>query len=180
VSNAFGYDLGEYGQMVVDRIRMGAHAEAISRAVTPGAIVLDLGAGTGICSILACRHGARKVYAIESEEVIEVARRVAADNVADRIEFIREVSTRVQLPERVDVMITDLRGALPMFHGSLHAVADARERLLAPSGTLVPQRDILWAGLVEDAEALGYSEPLAVTSSRSCTRRSGADAARRA
>ena len=97
------YTLTDYGQMIRDGARTGAYARALETRVTPSAVVLDIGAGAGILSLLACRAGARKVYAVEPDDVIQVAREAAAANgYADRIEFIQAASTGIELPERVD------------------------------------------------------------------------------
>ena len=94
------YSISDYGAMISDGVRMDAFVRALRGAVKPGAIVIDIGTGTGIFALLACRFGARRVYAIEPEDAIEVAREIAAANgCADRIEFIQAMSTRVTLPE---------------------------------------------------------------------------------
>ena len=149
------YSLAGYGEMIADEIRTGAYARALERAVRPGSTVLDLGAGSGIMSLLACQYGARKVYAIEPNEMIEVARELARENgFADRIEFIRELSTKAKLPERVDVIVADLRGVLPLFSSHLPSLADARQRFLAEDGVMIPRRDTLWACVVESPQAV--------------------------
>lgn len=140
--------------MMADTVRMAAYEEALRRSVKPGSVVVDIGAGTGIMSLLACRFGARRVYAIEPADVIQVARQIASDNgFSDRIEFIQDISTNVELPEPADVIVSDLRGVLPLFGHHLEAIVDARERLLSPGGTLIPGRDRLWVTLVEMPEA---------------------------
>jgi protein arginine N-methyltransferase 1 len=142
----------EYGEMIADAARMEAYDRALRLAVLPGSVVADLGTGTGIFAILAARYGARKVYAIEAGDAIEVAREIAAANgCADRIEFIKEVSTRVTLPERADLIVSDLRGVLPLFQEHLSSVIDARMRLLKAGGTLIARQDVLHAAVVEAA-----------------------------
>jgi protein arginine N-methyltransferase 1 len=139
--------------MINDRVRMEAYVRALHQAVRPGAVVLDLGAGLGVFALLACRFGARRVYAVEPANALQVARDLAAANGwADRVEFIQELSTRVDLPERADVIISDLRGVLPLFAHHLPAIVDARRRLLAPEGTLIPQCDTLWSAVVQAAD----------------------------
>jgi protein arginine N-methyltransferase 1 len=147
------YSLSGYCSMIADRVRINAYTEALRRAVKPGAVVLDIGTGTGICALLACRLGARRVYAVEPDAVIQVARETASANgYADRVEFIQNVSTQITLPERADVIVSDLRGVLPPFHQHLPSLADARRRHLAPAGLLIPQRDTLHAVVVEAPE----------------------------
>jgi protein arginine N-methyltransferase 1 len=91
------------------------------------------------------------VYAIETDDAIQVAREIAAANgFADRIQFIQDRSTRVALPERADVIISDMRGVLPWLGHNIDSIVDARRRFLAPGGVLIPQRDTLWAAIVED------------------------------
>ena len=153
------YSVSAYGFMIADTARMDAYADALRRAVKPDSVVLDIGAGTGIFSLLACRFGARKVYAIEPADAIRVAREIAAANgYSDRIEFIQKLSTEVTLPELADVIISDMRGLLPFLGRHISSVADARARLLKPGGTLVGQRDDLWAAIVEAEET--YNEYL--------------------
>jgi protein arginine N-methyltransferase 1 len=144
------YSVFNYGQMIADRRRMAAYEQALRQAVRPGCVVLDIGTGTGILALLACKLGARRVYAIEPNDAIALARELAAANgCAGAIAFIQERSTNVVLPEPVDVLVSDLRGILPFYPGNVAAVADARRRFLAPGGILIPRRDELWAAVVE-------------------------------
>lgn len=143
------YSISAHGMMIADKVRTDAYAQALRQAVTPDSVVLDVGTGTGIFAMLACRFGAKRVYAVEPDNSIQVAREIAAANgLADRIVFIQDLSTRVTLPERADVIVSDLRGRLPWFELHIPSVIDARERLLAPGGTLIPLRDTLWAAVV--------------------------------
>ena len=76
----------------------------------------------GIFAFLASQAGARKVYAIEPCEVIAVARELAQINgYLERIEFVENVSSSVTLPERADVIVSDLGGAYsPLWQGIWH------------------------------------------------------------
>jgi protein arginine N-methyltransferase 1 len=147
------YSLAGYGQMVADQIRTEAYARALRQAVHPGSVVIEIGTGPGVFAVLACQLGARRVYAIEPAPVIQVAREIAAANgCADRIEFIEDLSTHVKLPVQADVIVSDLRGVLPLFQSHLPSIVDARRRFLAPGGTLIPKRDEVWVTVAESAE----------------------------
>jgi len=144
------YSISGYGQMIADERRMWAYSTALRRAVSADSIVLDIGAGTGILSLLACQYGARKVYAVEPTSAIALAKEAAcANGFADRMDCMQALSTEIRLPERADVIISDLRGVLPLLQQHLPSIIDARCRLLAPGGNLIPKRDVLWAAVVE-------------------------------
>jgi protein arginine N-methyltransferase 1 len=151
------YSVASYLAMIADQVRMRAYRAALEQAVTPGCVVADIGTGTGIFAILACELGARRVYAIEPDTAIEVARGVASDNgFADRIEFIADRSTSVSVREPADVVVSDVRGILPWYGEAIPTIVDARQRLLADHGKLIPGRDQAWAALAEAENPLGY------------------------
>jgi len=136
--------------MIADGERFKAYREAIGKAVRPGDSVLEIGCGPGVFAFLACKAGARKVYAVDSEEIVHFARELAvANGFADRMEFIQIDSRKLQLPERVNVIISDIRGSLPLFGHAIASIEDARQRLLVPGGCLIPQRDTLKAAVIE-------------------------------
>ena len=69
--------------------RLDRFAKALAATIRPGDTVVDLGAGSGILSILACRAGARRAYAIEDTDAVSIARAlVATTPYRDRIEII--------------------------------------------------------------------------------------------
>ena len=147
------YSLHSYGQMLADTPRMQAYTSALRRAVRAGSVVLDLGCGPGVFALLSCQLGARRVYAVEPNDIIQIGRDAAREQgFSDRIEFIQELSTNVTLPERADVVISDLRGILPWYGQHLPSIVDARSRFLTPKGLLIPCRDRIWAALVEVPE----------------------------
>jgi protein arginine N-methyltransferase 1 len=149
-SNLSDYSLSEYGNMIADKTRMDPYAYALKAAITPDSVVLDIGAATGIHALLACKFGARQVYAIEPSEAIHLAWEVARINgFTERIQLIQGLSTSITLPEPADVIVSDLRGVLPLFGQHIPSIVDARQRHLAAGGQLIPRRDTLWAALVE-------------------------------
>jgi protein arginine N-methyltransferase 1 len=148
------FDLLTHGRILADRVRNEAYANAIRAVVREGDVVLDLGTGTGIHAVLACKAGAAKVYAVESAAIVNLAREVFEENgVADRVEVFESTSERIQVEPRADVMICDLRGVLPYFATALRSILDARTRLLKPNARIVPAIDRIEVALVESPEA---------------------------
>jgi type I protein arginine methyltransferase len=172
------YSVLDYGRMASDGVRMDAYARAIARAIKPGSVVLDLGSGTGIFSLLAVRAGARHVYAVDVNPSVWLIPELAAENgSADRITIHHGSSLEHELPEKVDVIVSDMRGTSPLNGDHASAIRDARTRWLKPGGTLIPARDALFVQAVESYdlaarlesgwqsfERLGFSSKAARTS----------------
>ncbi|MFN4020349.1 MAG: 50S ribosomal protein L11 methyltransferase [Erythrobacter sp.] len=145
---ASGYDIASYGEMIDCEPRMGVYVEALRRAVTPGCTVIDLGAGFGVFAILACKFGAGEVIAIEPDPSIELLMPLAkANGCAERITVVRDLSTRFTPERKADVIVSDCRGTVNLYEHHIATIKDARERLLAPGGTLLPMRDTLKVAL---------------------------------
>lgn len=143
---ASAYDLHDFDRMFADEARTGPYLAAIAAAVRPGDVVVEIGTGTGYFAVACVQAGARHVYAIEVNPAVALGPAVAeANGCANRISFIHGYSTRVELPERGDVLLEDLRGLLPLLWGRIPSLVDARERLLKPGARLITARDELWA-----------------------------------
>nr|BBC15203.1 methyltransferase [Streptomyces sp.]BBI93421.1 methyltransferase [Streptomyces sp.] len=137
-----GYDAGlVHIAMLEDPVRKATFQQAVRETVRDGDVVLDLGTGSGILAITAAQAGARKVYAVEPAGMVHLARRIAERNgVADRIEFIRGWSPQLELPERADVLLTDIVGNESLDMQIWETVQDARRRLMKDAPRLVPGR----------------------------------------
>ena len=148
--------LDEHRHYLADRPRLDAFRRALAAVVRPGDVVLDLASGTGILGFLACEAGASHVYAIDDGPIIALARQFAhANGYADRVTFIREVSTRVTLPQRVDVVVCDQIGNLGIEAGVFEYLLDARARLAKPDARFVPSRLTFMAAPLESEDLRG-------------------------
>ncbi|MGH7459477.1 MAG: 50S ribosomal protein L11 methyltransferase [Longimicrobiales bacterium] len=148
------YTIHAYGEMNADRVRIDAYAAALARTIRPEATVLDLGAGAGLMTLMACKLGAAHVIAVEPNNLITVAREIVkAAGFANRVEFVHDVSTAVTPSRRCDVVVSDLRGVVPQFGQHIPSIVDVRTRWLADGGTLIPQRDIVYASVVESTRS---------------------------
>jgi protein arginine N-methyltransferase 1 len=139
-----GYAILDYGAMIECEPRMPIYEEALRRAVTPGCTVIDLGAAFGVFALLACKFGAGRVIAIEPDPSIELLGPLAqANGFSDRITIIRGLSTDFTPEQKADVVVSDCRGTVSLYEHHIATLADARARLLAPGGVLLPMRDTL-------------------------------------
>ena len=146
--------------MICDRVRTDAFRRAIESAVRPGDIVLDVGAGSGILSLFAARAGAARVYAVERTTVAVLAQELAgANGFAEVVQVIHGDIADVELPERVDVIVSEWLGGFGIDEGMLVPVIVARDRWLKPGGVMIPRSVTAWAGLVHDrtlGETVGF------------------------
>ena len=137
--------------MICNRVRTGAFRRAIDSVVRPGDIVLDVGAGSGILSVFAARAGAARVYAVERTPAAVLAAELAAANgVAEIVRVIHGDVMDIELPERVDVIVSEWLGGFGIDEGMLVPVIVARDRWLKPGGVMIPRLVTAWAALVHD------------------------------
>ncbi|HXA18367.1 MAG TPA: 50S ribosomal protein L11 methyltransferase [Thermoanaerobaculia bacterium] len=128
----------EHFVMMQDTVRVSAYRRAIFRHCRDK-VVVEIGCGSGILSIFAAKAGARRVIAIEESRIADLAAAMfEANGVADRVELRRANSRDVSVDERADVIIHEVLGVDPFGENILRFIEDARERLLAPDGRLIP------------------------------------------
>jgi len=130
-------DLYEHLGYWQDEVKVNAYRAALHEVVSKGDRVLDLGSGTGLLGMLAAQAGADKVWCYDDGPILGLARALAEQHgIADRMEFVNELTTDASLPE-VDVIVCDQIGGLVHDAGVLEYFADA-QRALRAGGTLVP------------------------------------------
>jgi predicted RNA methylase len=129
----------QHRTILADKVRLEAYQKGIHEVVKEGDVVADIGTGSGILTFFALQAGARKVYAIEQNKIIKEAEELAKINgLEKKIVFVRGRSDRVELPEKVDVITSELIGHFGLEENLLHFKINARERFLKPGGRLVP------------------------------------------
>ncbi|MBX3233255.1 MAG: 50S ribosomal protein L11 methyltransferase [Labilithrix sp.] len=132
---------------------MDAYARALSRRVTADSVVVDIGSGTGIAALIAARLGARAVHAIEINPAVHLLRDLAAENgLASKIHVHAASSFDVELSEKADVVVSDLRGAFALHDQHAEIVRDARARFLRPGGVMFPVADEFFVAGFESFE----------------------------
>lgn len=143
--------LSEHRHYLGDDVRFVAYERALRVLCAHGPIVLDLGAGTGLLGLTALRCGARKVYGVESSGLADFTAAIATANgfQADRYEVIAGRSTEIDLPEQVDLVISDQLGAFALEGSPFPSLADAAARHVRAGGRIVPSAIELWLAPVD-------------------------------
>ncbi len=122
------------------RLRIDAYKNAIQEAVKPGMVVLDLGTGTGVMGLFALQAGAKHLYAIDvNSAMIEIASHTFEQNeFSGRYSVLNALSYESNLPEKVDLIISEILGSLGDNEDFVPILADARKRFLKNDGKMLP------------------------------------------
>ncbi len=143
VAEYYIYDDFLYYAMTADERRNHSYKVAINRHV-PGKVVLDIGTGKdAILARFCVAAGAAKVYAIELlEEAYEKAKAtIEGLGLADKIILIHGNSMEVELPEKIDVCVSEIVGPIGGCEGASTIINNAW-RFMKPDGVMIPARSV--------------------------------------
>uniref|UniRef100_A0A182Q3L4 Histone-arginine methyltransferase CARMER n=1 Tax=Anopheles farauti TaxID=69004 RepID=A0A182Q3L4_9DIPT len=137
----YGY-LSQQQNMMQDFVRTSTYQRAIYNNAPDfqNKIVLDVGAGSGILSFFAVQAGAAKVYAVEASNMAQYAQQlVSSNNLADKIIVIAGKIEEIELPEHVDVIISEPMGYMLYNERMLETYLHGK-KWLKPDGKMYPSR----------------------------------------
>jgi len=146
---------GIHEEMLKDSVRTNSYKNSILKNpdLFEGKVVLDVGCGTGILSLFCADAGASKVYAIECSDIILQARQIGIDNnKGNVIEYIQGKLEEIELPEKVDIIVSEWMGYCLFYESMLSTVILAREKFLKPGGLIFPDKANLYLALIEDGD----------------------------
>lgn len=125
--------------LLSDRNRLDALAEAIDMTVEEGDVVADLGSGAGVLSYLAAEK-ASKVYAVEVDrEVYQKGREILVRaGLEDVVEPLCRDARNVELPEPVDVVLCEMLDTGLIAELQVPVMNYAVDELLGTEGVVVP------------------------------------------
>lgn len=137
----YGY-LSQQQNMMQDFVRTSTYQKAIHSNYSDfnGKVVLDVGAGSGILSFFAAQAGAAKVYAVEASNMAQYAKMlVDSNNLSDRIEVIAGKIEEIELPQKVDIIVSEPMGYMLYNERMLETYLHAK-KWLKPGGKMFPSR----------------------------------------
>jgi len=147
----YGY-LYHQKDMLEDQNRMTAYSDAVR--LNPdsfkGKVVLDVGTGSGVLAMWAAQAGAKKVYAVEATHMAVQARKiVAANGLSDVVEVIQGSMEEVELPEKVDVIISEWMGYFLLRESMFDSVLHARDKWMKPGGAMFPSHAKMYLSCIK-------------------------------
>jgi type I protein arginine methyltransferase len=129
--------LGSQQNMIQDTVRTELYRNSIMKNPSnyKDKIVLDVGCGSGILSMFAAQAGAKRVYAVEASNMADYAKRLVAHNKLDKIVcVIHSTIEDLELPEKVDTIISEPLGTFLLNERMLETFVIARNKFLKPEG----------------------------------------------
>ncbi|UXI16569.1 hypothetical protein NH340_JMT02512 [Sarcoptes scabiei] len=155
----YGY-LSQQQNMMQDFVRTSTYQRAIlsNGDDFKDKVILDVGAGSGILSFFAIQAGARKVFAVEASSMAKHAEQLVASNkLSDKILVIPGKIEEINLPEKVDIIISEPMGYMLFNERMLETYLHAK-KWLKPSGKMFPTQADLHIAPFSDAQL--YTEQL--------------------
>ena len=134
------YDAAAYEFMLADHRRNELYSAAIGRHVADRT-VLDIGTGAdAVWAVASAKAGARRVYSIEvlPEAADQARAAIERAGLAEKVTVIEGMSTEVELPERVDVCVSEIIGTLGGSEGAGAVLRDAWRRHVVDGGRNIP------------------------------------------
>jgi protein arginine N-methyltransferase 1 len=100
--------------------------------------------------MFAARAGARKVYGVEASGIVEFARLIIEENgLSDKITIIHGIMEEVEIPEKVDLIVSEWMGYALLYESMLPSVMFARDKYMKPGGRMFPDLAHLYIAAVD-------------------------------
>ncbi|MEM6405364.1 MAG: class I SAM-dependent methyltransferase [Pseudomonadota bacterium] len=132
-------------------LRMKAYHAGIFRnsaEMIADKVVLDVGTGTGVLAVWAAKAGAKHVYAVDASHAHHYAEQlVYSEGVSDKVTVLHAKIEEIDIPQPVDIIISEWMGVFLIKESMFDSVAYARDKWLKPGGLLLPSAATIELGL---------------------------------
>lgn len=153
-----------YRTMLAQRERIEAFRRAIGQVVQSGDRVLEVGTGLGTFAAFAVEAGASRVWAVDADPIVHVAKAIAELNgYADRVEFVRGRVPAVDISDPCDVVLYEDFPPRVLGPAGFRMLRAVREHFLAPGARVVPRTARIFLAPVASSrlrrEILSFDDP---------------------
>ena len=158
--------------MMNEHGRNEAYQKAMNSAIREGDVVLDIGTGSGLLSMIAADCGAKEIITCEmSKTISEVAEKIIQKNGFDHIIRVinknsKDLILGQDINKKVDVLVSEILSSEFVGEGIQASLLDAKKRLLKKTGKMIPEGGNIMIALIENTgklaeelfaeKALGY------------------------
>ncbi len=146
--------------MMNEHRRNEAYKNAICSAIKKDDLVLDIGTGSGLLSMIAADCGAREVITCETSSTIsKIAEKIIHKNGFGRtVKVINKNSKDLVLGQdisrKVDILVSEILSSEFVGEGIQTTVLDAKRRLLKKNGRMIPEGGSIMIALIENTGKL--------------------------
>jgi len=145
--------------MLSDKVRTESYRDALLKnaASIKDTRVLDIGCGTGILSMFSAQAGASAVVGVDCSDIIYQAMDIVRENgLADKVQLVKGRLEETKLPfDSFQYIVSEWMGYFLLFEGMLDSVIAARDKYMAPGGSMIPNRTTISLVAIEDEKRYG-------------------------
>jgi tetratricopeptide (TPR) repeat protein len=140
-------------KMLADRERNEAYEKAISKTITKESVVLDIGTGSGLLSLISARSGAQHVFTCEqSSYIAEVAQEIIKTNgFSSKVSLFQAKSTQLTSADftaQPNLLVAEIFDAGLIGEYAIPAFRHALEKLCTPNCQVIPKQAKIYGKLM--------------------------------
>ncbi|MFK8008630.1 MAG: tetratricopeptide repeat protein [Saprospiraceae bacterium] len=142
-------------EMLADTDRNDAYQKAIEKIIDKDSIVLDIGTGSGLLSMMAARAGAKQITACEMHQrLASTAKQITKRNGFEDIITVfakksNDLKVGEEMPAKANIIISEILDCGALGEAVLPSIRHAVQNLATPDVKLIPARVNLFGQLIE-------------------------------
>jgi 16S rRNA G966 N2-methylase RsmD len=151
IKDGFGDEWIQWA-MLADEPRCKSYERAIRSALSRNAVVVDIGAGSGLLSLFSLHAGARHVTAIEETGIATSLRKLKKRlpiELQEKFEIQNCNSCDSKIPENTSHIVSELFGNDPFQEGVIPTLRDFFSRLRSNSCVAIPESCVIFVQLAD-------------------------------